>query len=106
MKNKSKDNKKETKKTEEIFYVHDLVARTFLGEPPGEDYVVSHKDGNKLNNHVNNLEYVTGDEHLKRERERKNKTNLKSSSESIDLSKKDSCKYRVDTQSNIYKVQK
>lgn len=35
--------------------VHSLVAEAFLGE--GDE--VNHKDGNKLNNHVDNLEWCT-----------------------------------------------
>ena len=38
--------------------VHSLVARAFLGERP-EGYDIDHKDGNKLNNCVTNLHYVT-----------------------------------------------
>lgn len=38
--------------------VHKLVAETFLGnKPKGKE--IAHLDGNKLNNHVNNLAYVT-----------------------------------------------
>jgi hypothetical protein len=37
--------------------VHRLVAELFIGEIEG--FVINHKDGNKLNNHVNNLEIVT-----------------------------------------------
>jgi hypothetical protein len=46
--------------------VHSIVAATFLPPPPGPmgskhgEYTVNHKDGNKINNHVDNLEYVTG----------------------------------------------
>ena len=44
----------------EHFYVHRVVARAFLGLPPSENtWQVHHKDGNRGNNNVNNLEYVT-----------------------------------------------
>lgn len=38
--------------------IHVLVARTFLGERP-KGFDIDHKDGNKLNNSVSNLHYVT-----------------------------------------------
>lgn len=50
--------------------VHSLVAREFLQAPPGvmgtrkNDFVVNHIDGNKLNNSVSNLEYVTASENV------------------------------------------
>jgi hypothetical protein len=37
--------------------VHSLVAEAFL--PPSDKAVVNHKDGNKLNNDVSNLEWTT-----------------------------------------------
>lgn len=43
-------------------YVHILVAETFLEKPDDYNtkrYVVNHKDSNKLNNCVSNLEWVT-----------------------------------------------
>lgn len=46
------------------FKVHKLVAEAFLGpRPPQHD--INHKDGNKLNNCVDNLEYMWPDDNLK-----------------------------------------
>jgi hypothetical protein len=41
--------------------VHRLVAKAFLGDRP-EDMQIRHLDGNKLNNHVDNLCYGTAQE--------------------------------------------
>ena len=43
--------------------VHRLVAETFLGPIP-DGYEVNHKDGNKLNNCVTTLEYITHSENV------------------------------------------
>ncbi len=47
-----KNNKPHTRR------VHTLLALTYLGERPFK-YEINHKDGNKLNNRVSNLEYLT-----------------------------------------------
>lgn len=42
--------------------VHQMVAETFLGRPTIDKATVNHKDMNKLNNKVNNLEWCTASE--------------------------------------------
>lgn len=57
------------------YQVHQLSAITFLNHKPcGHKFVVNHKDFNKLNNSIYNLEIVTN-------RENSNKKHIKSSSE-------------------------
>lgn len=45
----------------ETVYIHQLVAKHFIGERP-KNLVVNHKDGIKTNNNVENLEYITSSE--------------------------------------------
>lgn len=44
--------------------VHSLVAEVFIGPRP-EGMQVNHKDGNRYNNSVENLEYVTPSENIR-----------------------------------------
>jgi len=46
-----------------VHRIHYLVARAFIGEPPSPSYLVIHLDGNKHNNVVENLKWVTPKEY-------------------------------------------
>jgi len=46
------------------FYVHRLVAEAFLPKRDGKTYV-NHKDGNKTNNNISNLEWVSASQNIR-----------------------------------------
>lgn len=46
--------------------VHKLVALRYLGVPPSLDYEVNHIDGNRGNNRVENLEWITHSDNVKK----------------------------------------
>ena len=46
-------------------YVHRIIARTFLGEPPVDGMHVNHKDYDRQNNAAENLEWTTPEENYK-----------------------------------------
>ena len=51
-----------------LMYVHHIVAQLFIGPcPVGKE--INHIDGNKLNNRVDNLEYVTHKENMRHARD-------------------------------------
>ena len=43
--------------------IHRIIALSFLGPPNGRQ--VNHKDGNKINNKVDNLEYISAKENIR-----------------------------------------
>lgn len=45
------------------FQVHRLIAKAFLPKP-SEKNIINHKDGNKLNNRIDNLEWCTSKENM------------------------------------------
>lgn len=51
---------------DKTFSIHRIVALAFIGNPPSEECnLVNHKDGDKANNHMDNLEWVTRSDNTK-----------------------------------------
>ena len=48
----------------ESYLVARLVAITFLGDPP-KDFTVNHKDGNRMNNNIENLEWLSREDNVR-----------------------------------------
>lgn len=44
--------------------IHSAVAKSFLGDKTIDGLIINHKDGNKQNNSLNNLEWVTPSENV------------------------------------------
>ena len=59
-------------------YVHRLVAITYIGVPGNPSLEIDHLDGNKLNNNLNNLEWVTHRENIARGWKRRKTSGLPS----------------------------
>lgn len=65
------------------YYVHRLVATTFISRPehlkdiPYEELEVNHKDGNKSNNRVDNLEWCTNRENVQHTYDKMNHKNIR-----------------------------
>jgi len=66
-----------TGKNNKKYLIHRLIAECWI-DCPGDFkfYQVNHKDGNKLNNIVENLEWLTQKEHIRVDRERRLSQNM------------------------------
>lgn len=54
-----------------LVFIHRLVAENFLNKSSGNNIVVNHKNGNKLDNKLENLEWITQSENVKHAYENK-----------------------------------
>ena len=61
-----------TGKNNKKYLIHRLIAECWIN-CPGEfiEYEVNHKDGNKLNNNIDNLEWLTPEEHREADKKRR-----------------------------------
>lgn len=87
--------------------MHRIVAQLFIGQCP-DGYYVNHKDGNKTNNMIDNLEYLSPGQNTKHARDN-NLVNKPSASVKVDLSKIESTLiapdniYCMDKKGNVYR---
>ncbi len=58
------------------WFIHSLVATSFLEPPKSINYQIHHKDFNSLNNRVDNLEYLSPQAHRKKHNERSNNAKI------------------------------
>lgn len=47
------------------YLIHRLVGVTFLGKPTDKNMTINHKDGNRLNNKLENLEWLSLEENIR-----------------------------------------
>lgn len=49
-----------------FIFAHTVVALKYIGEPPTDKHEINHIDGNRANNDINNLEWVTKSENQRK----------------------------------------
>lgn len=81
--------------------IHRAVAEAFFGKCP-DGYVVNHKDGNKHNNNIENLEYVTSGENNQHALD----NGLRRVSTGENAAKGESHGKAIITESDVYKILK
>lgn len=75
------------------YMVYQLVARAFLDKPTGVSIEIGHKDGDPLNSHVSNLEYMTHQQNMRdaarmgRMRRGENHPNSKLTQKRVDMAR-------------------